>query len=340
MDDAAYNLPTEDEAIELDFPALAKSLRRFADSRDAYHEDWQYYNYIVSILESKLVVTEQSDSQQNTKEPRFEYSAALLGSEETKLKQRLLRFANAQALKRSAWVKQLKLEATKSGVLERFTAIEKEIRREIKTWKGGDSGGRHFNLWSAGFFEATRSYLREWKEFQLKSFSNDVRSKGFQTYLHTEKTRQRIVDGLRLANEMRISGSLKVTRLPWVLLPVGELGRTKLLGHLDDYQRRNPQLRIQIERLDYAYQLGPLEVFVGRDEFDGYLAFTFDDSTNVLLEHPVEGNAAYVFTEDWRFLSRLTKSTLLQNYSGTVQRIIHRQDSYWREKLKSCLEVY
>ena len=339
MAEAASILPTEDEAIELDFPALAKSLRRFADSHDAFHEEWQNFNYLLSILESKLNVTEPFQQQLITREPRFEYSSALLGVEETKLKHRILKFVNAQALKRNAWVKRLKMETTKYAVLERFKVIELEIRREIKAWKGG-SAGHHFNFWSAGFFEATRSYLREWKELQIKSLANEVKNQSSQSPANTEKTRQRIVDGLRLANEMRNSSSLKVIRLPWVLLPSDESGRTTILRHLDDYQRRNPHLKLQIERLNYAYQLVPSEVFVGRDEFDGYLAFTFGDSKNVLLEHPVEGNAAYVFTEDWRFLSRLTKSTLLQNYSGTVQRIIHRQDSCWREKLKSCLGVY
>jgi len=339
MDEDASILPTEDEAIELDFPALAKSLRRFADSHDAYHEDWHIFNYLLSILESKLNVTEQFQQEQVTAEPRFEYNVEILRDDDAKLKQRILKFVNAQALKRNTWLKLLKMERTKSGVLERFRVIELEIRREIKAWKGG-SAGHHFNIWSAGFFEATRSYLQEWKELQIQSLANEVRNRTSQSPASTEKTRQRIVDGLRLANEMRNSGSLKVIRLPWVLLPSDESGRTTILRHLDDYQRRNPHLKLQIERLNYAYQLVPSEVFVGRDEFDGYLAFTFDDSKNVLLEHPVEGNAAYVFTEDWRFLSRLTKSTLLQNYSGTVQRIIHRQDSCWREKLKSCLGVY
>jgi hypothetical protein len=54
----------------------------------------------------------------------------------------------------------------------------------------------------------------------------------------------------------------------------------------------------------------------------------------VLLEHPIYGNAAYVFVQNWKHLSSLPKAELMER-SDSI-RIIHAQN--WKKDLKQALE--
>ena len=68
---------------------------------------------------------------------------------------------------------------------------------------------------------------------------------------------------------------------------------------------------------------------MGSGGFEGYIAFTFADTDNVLLECPMVGNAIYVLGADWKRLSRMSKGELL-NGSHVVARIEHRGDWFWK----------
>jgi hypothetical protein len=57
----------------------------------------------------------------------------------------------------------------------------------------------------------------------------------------------------------------------------------------------------------------------------------------VLIENPIEGNAAYIFGADWRILSRLTKSELLQHHPHELTRVFHT--GTWRRRLRSHLQL-
>jgi hypothetical protein len=129
-------------------------------------------------------------------------------------------------------------------------------------------------------------------------------------------------------------GSKLITgRLPWSLLPPGELSTDTLRHHYAKLQRRNPHIRYDPVRIEKAFSLGPNNCYVGRDEFDGYVVFTFAHTEKALLECPVFGNAIYVIGSDWRRLSRLSKRDLLANRASGTKKIVHRGDWFWRVEL-------
>lgn len=121
-------------------------------------------------------------------------------------------------------------------------------------------------------------------------------------------------------------------RLPWSLLPPGELSLEKVLAHYGGLGRAYPDVRYEPERIRKAYSLGPDGIYVGSGEFDGYVVFTFPSTDKALLERPVYGNAIYVLGSDWKRLSRLSKRELLSDRALGVERIPHVGDWFARTK--------
>jgi len=150
--------------------------------------------------------------------------------------------------------------------------------------------------------------------------------------------RARILGNLRtdicLALEGRRIG-LNPESLPWSLLPPSELSEARVIAELGAYQARRPDLRVDESRLREAYRLGPQRVFVGREGFDGYFAFVFDSDRSVLLDHPIVGNAAFLFGAEWQVLSRLSKRDLSAFQQGRFVRIVH--NTGWQSRLRRVL---
>ncbi len=131
---------------------------------------------------------------------------------------------------------------------------------------------------------------------------------------------------------------LAVARLPWRFLPASETGEERVLSALHDFHRRRPEIRVDESRVRYAYSLKPEQIFVGEDEFDGYIAFVFARGVKVLLENPIEGNAAYIFGQDWRLLSKLSKSELLVHHREHLVRVIHSPG--WKSDIRQALRRF
>lgn len=149
-------------------------------------------------------------------------------------------------------------------------------------------------------------------------------------------TQTRIVNNLQSEIRAILDGAREqfpVQTLPWRFLPKSEMNEENVVSTLRLFQHRRPDLRVDESRLRWAFQLRPENVYVGQDEFDGYFAFCFANEKAVLLDHPVVGNGAYVFGENWRALSRLTKRELLNSRSG--RRIVHNGD--WRRRVREVL---
>lgn len=125
-------------------------------------------------------------------------------------------------------------------------------------------------------------------------------------------------------------GLQSARRLPWLLLPPGELSVERLRSHYAALAQRDPDFRYEPERIEKAFLLEPEECYVGTNEFDGYVVFTFAETDRVLLECPVYGNAVYVLGHDWRRLSKLSKGELLSGRPGGVTKIVHKGDWFAR----------
>ncbi len=121
-------------------------------------------------------------------------------------------------------------------------------------------------------------------------------------------------------------------RLPWRLLPPGEISLGTLRRHYESVGARDPDLRYDMGRLEKAYSLGPSGCYTGLDEFEGYVVFTFPRTEKALLECPVYGHAIYILGSDWKRLSRLSKQELLNDAASGVTKIVHRGDWFARTK--------
>lgn len=126
-------------------------------------------------------------------------------------------------------------------------------------------------------------------------------------------------------------------KLDWELLPKGKLSFEHLNSMIKKAQF-DRDINFDQSRLDYVKSLAPNKIYVGNREFNGYYVFLFSWTSKVLLENPFYGNAAYVFSDSWKRLSRLTKHELMAVHSDRVTKIIHKRYSEkWREHLRDAL---
>jgi hypothetical protein len=132
------------------------------------------------------------------------------------------------------------------------------------------------------------------------------------------------------------SSVLPMRHLSWRVLPPGELSVNAVSQHYDRLQRQNPRIKYERERITKAFSLNPEQCYVGKDELEGYIVFTFAHTPKALLECPVFGNAIYIIDSDWKRWSRMTKRELLA-HSHDVTRIIHRGD--WFREVKRELGI-
>jgi hypothetical protein len=128
---------------------------------------------------------------------------------------------------------------------------------------------------------------------------------------------------------------LTATKLRWKLLPKGNYPFERILKHFDGLSRQRNHQVFDISRLHKINGLSPDATYVGIEEFEGYVVFYFDQAETAVLDCPLTGNAIYVFGENWKTLSRLDKSTLINHRRRNCERIIHR--GAWFSRLKSLI---
>jgi hypothetical protein len=183
------------------------------------------------------------------------------------------------------------------------------------------------------------AYLRSYREAKAAYESSVRRRKEALREQHQDRMRwhrrtqivERVERDIRRAFKF---GTARPTgRLPWRLLPPGELTIERLRSHYKGLQYRNPHVRYDVERLEKAVSLEPEACYVGTDEFEGYVVFTFAQTQRALLECPIYGNAIYVLGPDWRRLSKMSKQELLSGRLGGVTKIVHRGDWFKRARL-------
>lgn len=129
----------------------------------------------------------------------------------------------------------------------------------------------------------------------------------------------------------------KLVRLNWRILPPGQWPWVKVQKEVDAIIKQAPQ-QTQIlitHRVQAITKYNPGFVAIGTAGFAGYLIFGFPARNLYVLESAYTGNATYVFEEDWKSLSRLTKAEIL---AGKLQkdRIIHREG--WDDRIVELLE--
>lgn len=119
-------------------------------------------------------------------------------------------------------------------------------------------------------------------------------------------------------------------RVKWRFLPPGKRPFAEIICNLDKAAKKYGKEIYEIERLTRIEELGPTETWIGDEGFRGYVAFVFVRYNCVVLECPRTNNAAYIFGENWKSLSRLTKSELLNTRQRELERVIHTDGWFFR----------
>jgi hypothetical protein len=84
-------------------------------------------------------------------------------------------------------------------------------------------------------------------------------------------------------------------KVPWKILPHDTQNFQAVLQYFEDINRRKKLGHLfEQQRLHGVYELGADEIYVGKDEFDGYVIFVFLAHGMAVLESPYYGNATYV----------------------------------------------
>ena len=157
---------------------------------------------------------------------------------------------------------------------------------------------------------------------------------------------QRIVDSINILVEVFGESDIlkedldtiirgEVKRLNWRVLPPGKRPWQSVKDEIKDIvSREKPGNQEVIEkRLETINHFGPEFVAIGQHGFSGYLIFGFPNKNLYLLESIFFGNATYIFGDDWKTLSKMSKGEVLK--SGLLKdRIIH-QKAWPREIAKT-----
>lgn len=125
-----------------------------------------------------------------------------------------------------------------------------------------------------------------------------------------------------------------VTQAKWDFLPPGNIDITYIQKNFGN--RTKEQQEEIMERFTFIESLNPLEIIKGTNKFNLYFGAKFSDEI-VVLENVINGNAIYVFHQDWETLSQLSRTELFTGYSDKVKRIIHIGN--WKEVLKKELTM-
>ncbi len=88
-------------------------------------------------------------------------------------------------------------------------------------------------------------------------------------------------------------------------------------------------------RLENMLSLNPKLTYMGKKGWLGYAVYEFTNSSRVILESPIEKNATYVLSGDWKQMISHTKAEIRMEYQRQVTRIFHTDS--WRDRVRQAL---
>ncbi|WP_337234961.1 hypothetical protein [Proteus terrae] len=117
-------------------------------------------------------------------------------------------------------------------------------------------------------------------------------------------------------------------KLSWKILPKGEYPWEKVVPQIIKLSqsksgKKNKKVEVIAERLKHLNEKSPDFVAVGEAGFYGYVIYGFEKQKIYILESSQINNATYIFKDDWKILSQLTKAEILNNKYHHA-RIVHR----------------
>lgn len=129
------------------------------------------------------------------------------------------------------------------------------------------------------------------------------------------------------------------TQFPFVVLPAGHWNFREVF----DYYRRNSvshphrffEQVFDWNRIEQLAKLEPNLRHFGVKAWFGYAVYEFSYSHRVVLECPIEGNATYIISGDWKEMIHKTKAELRSKYANQCTRVVHVGD--WLDRVSEAL---
>ena len=128
-----------------------------------------------------------------------------------------------------------------------------------------------------------------------------------------------------------------IKKLNWEILPKGKRPWSKIRSAIKPIIKNAKRGNASVisHRLETINGHGPNFHAVGTAGFNGYIVMGFTENNLYLFESIFHGNATYVFGNDWKRLSKMTKAQIL-NKKLQKDRVIHRE--HWEVKIGELLQ--
>jgi len=131
------------------------------------------------------------------------------------------------------------------------------------------------------------------------------------------------------------------TQFPFVVLPAGHWNFREVF----DYYRRNSvshprrffEQVFDWNRIEQLAKLEPNLRHFGVKAWFGYAVYEFSYSHRVVLECPIEGNATYIISGEWKEMIHKTKAELRSKYANQCTRVVHVGD--WLDRVSEALRA-
>lgn len=122
----------------------------------------------------------------------------------------------------------------------------------------------------------------------------------------------------------------------WEIFPPGEQNIERNIAYLIS-KFRTPTKELQdiiADRVNFFESLNPIQYIVGESKFSQYIGAMLKEDL-VLLENVRYGNAIYILFENWKKLSKLSRTELLNSAHRNFVRITHRGN--WKNRVINTL---
>ena len=120
-------------------------------------------------------------------------------------------------------------------------------------------------------------------------------------------------------------GNIPTTYVSFKLLPPGTWDPARLIEHYErETQNWLGRREVQPGRLRDLETLNPTRRYIGTDLWCGYILYLFPWSTAVVLDCPIDGNATYVVSGDWKRMARHTKWQLRTRFPERITKVVHK----------------
>lgn len=128
---------------------------------------------------------------------------------------------------------------------------------------------------------------------------------------------------------------IRTLYVDWELLPPGSNEIERFISGIREYVSYETYKAIE-DRHEFIKSLRPKEFIKGSNKFSKYFGAKFNNDL-VILENIHYGNAIYIFYEDWKILSKLSRTELLRMNTDKFTKIVHSKD--WKKRVIACLTV-